>query len=234
MRQHGRGRADAAADAVAVCSATTMAARRRDHANRMPRTGCERSAAKRGCFMPHITPITISMGMIHIREVAIHPENLGKSKSEMKPSEMAMMRAVASDAEDGLFEAGQGLSFHAAQDRKMMAAAMFQSRLAILSQVAASGADSVRLWRPHAHHQTRPFPAGFLGRRNGRHPLRSRAGKPASRQSDGVERGASSLGHAARPDSAAVRLRPGGAAERAAGAPGRAARWTASSRRPRV
>src|ERR1700685_3309079 len=91
--------------------------------NRMPRRGCERSAAKRGCFIPHVTPMTISMGMMQIRHVEIHPENLGKSKSEIKPSEMAMMRAVAAIPRTGCLRPDKGRSFHV------------RTRLVILSQV---------------------------------------------------------------------------------------------------
>ena len=144
----------------------------------------------------------------------------------MKPSEMAMMRAVARMPRTGCLRPDKGSPFMPPADLGR-AAAMLRSRLAILSQVA-------RLMRPefskivesHAHDQTHPLPARFLGRRNGRHPIRSRTGKPVSRQSYGAERGASGLGYAARPDSAACGLGSGGAAERAARALGPAGdRW---------
>ena len=42
---------------------------------------------------------------------ADHPENLGKSKSEIKPSEMAMMRAVAKMPRTGCLRPDKGRSF---------------------------------------------------------------------------------------------------------------------------
>ena len=46
---------------------TTAASDRRDQAEQNAADGLERSAAKRGCFIPHVTPMTISMGMMQIR-----------------------------------------------------------------------------------------------------------------------------------------------------------------------
>src|ERR1700729_78382 len=109
---------------VQCANATTAPTTRTNRLNRMPRTGCQRSAAKRGCFMPQVTPMTISIGMMQIREVEIHPENLGKSKSEIKPIEMAMMRAVAAIPRTGCLRPDKGRSFHV------------RTRLVILSQVA--------------------------------------------------------------------------------------------------
>jgi len=43
------------------------------------------------------------MGMRQIRPKVTHPENVGKSKREMKPREMAMMTAVATRPAEGCF-----------------------------------------------------------------------------------------------------------------------------------
>src|SRR5579862_917920 len=82
--------------APAQCSsATTAPMARVNRLNRIPRTGCDRPAMNAGCFIPQVTPMTISMGMMQIRKLETQPENLAKSKSEMKPIEMAMMTTVA-------------------------------------------------------------------------------------------------------------------------------------------
>lgn len=98
----------------------------RDQAEQNAADGLERSAAKRGCFIPHVTPITISMGIMQSRKVEIQPENLGKSKSDMKPSEMAMTSAVARMPRIGCLRPDKDVSFRAAH--QFQATAMLLSR----------------------------------------------------------------------------------------------------------
>src|ERR1700691_3833102 len=99
------------------------------------------------------------MGMMQSRNVATHPENFGKSKSEMKPNEMAMMRAVARLPRTGCLRPDKALSFHAAQRSAATAAAM-----SIAASHTITSARSSKIVESHARHQAHPLPARFLGR----------------------------------------------------------------------
>ena len=70
---------------VQCASVTTTPTAKAIKLKRMPRMGCERSAAKRGCFIPQVTPIIISMGMMQIKKVETHPGKLREIKKRNKP-----------------------------------------------------------------------------------------------------------------------------------------------------
>src|SRR5581483_10560961 len=62
--------------------------------SRIPFRGCALEDAKAG-LAPHVTPITISIGMMDAITKITQLPSVEKSKSAMKPKEAAMIRAVA-------------------------------------------------------------------------------------------------------------------------------------------
>ena len=69
----------------------------------IPFTGCFCAAANRGWPVRHNASITICIGMIQSRKYETHPANVGKSNSEISPSETAHTSSVAIIPRTGCF-----------------------------------------------------------------------------------------------------------------------------------
>src|SRR5579871_6498906 len=76
-------------------AATTTPASSAHPSSAIPFTGWLKPAAKPGCLHPQITTVTTCVGIQQIRKNDTHPENIGKLKSEINPSPIAITNTAA-------------------------------------------------------------------------------------------------------------------------------------------
>src|SRR5208283_6245276 len=103
MDSMGAGGATLPPTATKWTSATTAPAASASSRKRIPLAGWERPPATAGCFPPHVTPMTITIGIKQIIASAIHVVKTGKAKSAMNPSETTITRTDDTAPRTGCF-----------------------------------------------------------------------------------------------------------------------------------
>src|SRR5262249_14526585 len=91
----GAGGVTPAPTIFSASAATTAPTTSANNVSRRPRNGCGAFAAADGWALPHVTAMTIWIGITQSRKYATHPENVGNENSDTNARAMAITMIVA-------------------------------------------------------------------------------------------------------------------------------------------